>query len=152
MNAQIDQCIASVKNGKDFPDHYVDETWLASSTHYYKGKKPLMVILPSGEEHPATKWLEVVKIILTDCNNDPECHERLLKMRDLVHGKQRTIFASTPDGMVHPVQVGDEDMYFEGHFDTETLFNTLINRVLRFAGYNYHRIRIQCRTRIKPGD
>ncbi len=149
MNAQIDNCIKAVKEGENFPDHYVDETWLSSSTHHYKGRKPAAVVLPSGEKHEVETWLEMVKIILTDCASDPARHERMQEMCGKVYGKVRTIFAPTPKGMVHPVQVGDEDMFFEGHFDTETLFNILIDRILRYAGYDFYSVRIQCKTRIK---
>ncbi len=149
INAQIDNCIQSVLNGDDFPACYQDETWMASSAHHYKGKKPAVIILPSGEELQVKKWLEVVKIILDDCNSDPVRHTRLMEICGKVHGKMRTIFAPTPDGMVHPIQVGNDEMYFEAHFDTETLFNTLINRVLRYTDYDYHKIRIRCRSRIK---
>ena len=75
-------------------------------------------------------------------------HERLMQLRDKVAGRHRIILGSSSAGMDVPLKI-DEDMFFEGKFDTESLMIVLTKRVLEPVGYDYSRIRI-CYTSRKP--
>ena len=45
---------------------------LAGPDYFFKGKKPVSVVLPGGEERPCKTWREAVSMILKDCNADAE--------------------------------------------------------------------------------
>lgn len=120
--------------------------WTSPAT--FKGKKPVAVKFASGETIETSTWLKLVQTILQHCNKQPDMHERLLQLRDKVAGRQRIILGSSAAGMDVPLKI-DEDMYFEGKFDTEALLIMLTKRVLEPVGYDYTRIRIRYTSR-KP--
>jgi hypothetical protein len=84
--------------------------WIHPSV--FVGKKPVAVLF--GDERVEAKtWRQVVGVILTRC--DSEEHERLMYLRDKVHGKVRTILSASDSGMRRPLKIR-EDMYIETHF------------------------------------
>lgn len=119
-----------------------------SSPATFKGKKPVSVKFASGETIETSTWLKLVQTILQHCNKQPDMHERLMQLRDKVAGKQRIILGSSATGMDVPLKI-DEDMYFEGKFDTEALLIMLTKKVLEPVGYDYTRIKIRYTSR-KP--
>lgn len=108
----------------------------------FKGKKALAVKFASGEEFETSTWKNVVQRILEDCNNQPDKHEKLMRLRDSATGNFRTILGSSGEGMNVPLKI-DEGLYFEGKFDTEALLTMLVKKVLEPVGYDYERILIR---------
>ena len=58
-----------------------------------------------------------------------------------VAGRWRTILGSSLEEMDVPIKV-DEELYFEGKFDTEAMLNMLEKKVLEPAGVDYSSIKI----------
>ena len=115
---------------------------LTTMPAYFKGKKPVSVINPDGTEIPTGTWLKVAQQLLNDCATDEQMRDRLYNLRDMVSGKNRRIFSSTPEGMNKPIEFYD-DMFFEGKFDTETMLKVITTRIFEPIGYDYHRIGIK---------
>ncbi len=83
-----------------------------------KGKRPLAVQFALGEWIETPTWRKVAQKILQTCNEQPDIHERFMEMCGKVAGRWRTILGSSPEEMDVPIKV-DEELYFEGKFDTE---------------------------------
>ena len=107
-----------------------------------KGKKPLAVRFASGECVEAPTWKKAVKIILEECNRQPQMHERLMRISGIVSGRQRVILGKNPQEMDVPLEI-DKGLYFEAMFDTEALIRMMCEKVLNPIGYDYTRITIQ---------
>ena len=107
----------------------------------FKGLKPVSLTFPDGREIAVSKWRDLATVLLQDCNADEACHENLHNMCGKVYGRNRIILGHDPLGMDVPLKV-DEDIYFEGKFDTESLLKVLTERVLRPAGYDYRFVTI----------
>ena len=65
-----------------------------------------------------------------------------MEMYRKVAGRWRTILGSSPEEMDVPIKV-DEELYFEGKFDTEAMLNMLEKKVLEPAGVDYSNIKIR---------
>lgn len=87
-------------------------------------------------------WRKVAQRILQTCNEQPDIHERFMEMCGKVAGRWRTILGSSPEEMDVPIKV-DEELYFEGKFDTEAMLNMLEKKVLEPAGVDYSSIKIR---------
>ena len=59
-----------------------------------------------------------------------------------VAGRWRTILGSSSEEMDVPIKV-DEELYFEGKFDTEAMLNMLEKKVLEPAEVDYSGIKIR---------
>ena len=59
-----------------------------------------------------------------------------------VAGRQRIILGKSAEEMNVPLKI-DEEIYFEGKFDTEALLTMMIKKVLEPVGYDYSQIIIQ---------
>lgn len=81
--------------------------------------------------------------ILEDCGSIPECREQLMRWGHTLYGRQRPLFSSEPSALDVPIKAAD-DLYFEGHFDTEFLIRQLI-QALKLAGYDYTGITVELR-------
>ncbi len=110
----------------------------------FKGTKPETLLFPDGREIHVKTWKEAVDILLADCASDPDRLLRLQELKGRVFGKQRLILAGNPDGMNQPRQVYD-GLWMETKYDTETLLNVLMTRILDVVGYDYSRVRIVIR-------
>ena len=75
---------------------------LAGPDYFFKGKKPVSVVLPGGEERPCKTWREAVSMILKDCNADAKMHGRLLA----ISGKVAGISAPVPPELGNWVLLG----------------------------------------------
>ena len=84
----------------------------------------------------------MAQVILEDCFNDSACRIRLLKLREKVSGRSRTILSSDSTAMDSPIEITD-GLFMESKFDTETLLNVLIDKVLTPAGYDVTGISIR---------
>lgn len=87
-------------------------------------------------------WRKVAQKILQTCNEQPDIHERFMEMCGKVAGRWRTILGSSPEEMDVPIKV-DEELYFEGKFDTEAMLNMLEKKVLEPTGVDYSSIKIR---------
>ena len=68
----------------------------------------------------------MAQVILEDCISDSACRTRLLMLRE----------------KVCPIEISD-GLFMESKFDTETLLNVLIDKVLTPAGYDVTGISIR---------
>ncbi len=139
VDYNVDRLIERLKNNE--PKELFEDNRTLNMYSYLKGKKPIAVKLPSGEIMPARTWKNVAEIVLKDCNSNQECHNRLLELCDKVAGRNRMILGSTTADMVRPIEI-DKGIYFESYFDTEYLLKMMCERVLKFANYDYSKIRV----------
>jgi hypothetical protein len=98
----------------------------------FVGKKPAAVLF-GNERVEAKTWRRVVGVILTRCNNDR--HERLMYLRDKVHGKVRTILSASDLGMRRPLKI-DDGIYIETHYGSQTMMYILRDLVLAHTGFD----------------
>ena len=115
---------------------------LSAMPAFFKGKKPISIMLSDGNEIMTKKWKQVVSAILHDCNSDKIMHNRLSEICGKVYGRERVLLSADTQGMDAPIKI-DEGIYFESKFDTETLLKVLTERVLKPIGYDYSHIRIK---------
>lgn len=117
---------------------------LSEPPFLFKGKKPLSIIFPNGDRVTVNSWREVAAELLRDCNNDPDRHEALMQLRYMVSGNSRWILADTDQCLDVGIKV-DEELYFEGKFDTEYLLKMMTERIFEKVGYPYEMIEIEVR-------
>jgi hypothetical protein len=104
----------------------------------FVGKKPAAVLF--GDERVEVKtWRQVVSVILTRCNSEE--HERLMYLRDKVHGKVRTILSASESGMRRPLRI-DDGLFFESHYGSATMMYILRDLILAYTSFDYSDIRI----------
>lgn len=115
----------------------------------FRGKKPAFVIL-HGEEFAAPTWRQAAAVILQDCCADPQRRKRMMKLRGLYNGPRRTLLAETPQGMRSPISLC-RSLYFETHFDAESLMRILVSHVLDEVGYDYQSAVVRCRKPMQGG-
>lgn len=144
INERFDSILAdcTTENAADTSQTKIHQGALGGQTGVFKGKRPVSVTLPNGDEHEVKTWKQVALLILQDCDSNPQSHEKLMAARNRVFGRQRTILADSENGMQVPLKISD-GLYFEAKFDTETLLTVLRDRVLRYAGYDYSRVEIR---------
>ncbi len=117
---------------------------LVSEPSAFKGMKPVSVILPDGEEVITPTWKKAALAVLQDCNSNAFRHEMMMRLRGSVAGRFRIILGSDPSKMDVPLKI-DNDLYFEGKFDTEYLIKMMTERVLKPTGYEYSGVVIHMR-------
>lgn len=103
-----------------------------------KGKKPIALKFASGENVPTPTWKKVVLTIMKHCNEQPGMHESLMQLRGKITGRQRVILGQFAEEMDVPIRI-DEDLYFEGKFDTGVLLTMMAKKVLEPIGYDITR-------------
>ena len=108
--------------------------------YLFIGKKPSAVLL-GNKRVDVKSWREVYAAIIKRCNDDPECRERLMYLRNKTAGKVRVFLSDKPDGMTRPYQI-DVNLYGEIQYGTATLLHILCNRILNPARFDYSNIRI----------
>lgn len=117
---------------------------LSSPPFLFKGEKPSALVMKDGQIIPTNTWKSVATTILKACNDEPEMHKRLMNIRGSVAGRSRFILTGSPDEMNVPLKI-DEELYFEGKFDSEYLMKMMTERVLKPIGYDYSDINIMLR-------
>jgi len=85
--------------------------------------------------------------MLSRCNADSEMHVALMNLRGKISGRERVILAKEADKMRSPMKI-DDNLYFETHYDTETLLRTILTRVLDVVGYDYSHILVAVRSTV----
>ena len=141
----FDERLARLQSDTPPTDTTPDEVTLPlrGNANFFKGKRPISVIFPNGDEIPAKTWKGIVYTILADCTADPD---RLAKLKDLscvASGKSRYILLGSPNLLDAPIRVCD-GLYMETKYDTETLLNVLMTRLLDVVNYDYSGVKIRC--------
>lgn len=113
----------------------------------FRGEKPELLTFPDGQTIPTPTWKSVAWAVLKACNDKPEMHQRLMNIRGSVAGRTRFILSDSPSEMNVPLKI-DEELYFEGKFDSEYLMKMLTKRVLDRIGYDYSGIVVT----LRPSD
>ena len=149
IDKRFDELLDSIENGKSIlPETEILS--LSSPPFLFKGEKPSAVIM-NGNIIPTPTWKLVVTTILRACNNEPTMHNRLMELRGSVSGRSRYILSNCPKDMNVPLKI-DDDLYFEGKFDSEYLIKMMTERVLKPIGFDYDKIDIVLRPREQKQD
>ncbi len=136
VNTKCDALLQMYRSGEmltDMNDTIRESSLITVSPAELKGKRPLAVQFAPGEWIETPTWRKVAQRILQTCNEQPDIHERFMEMCGKVAGRWRTILGSSPEEMDVPIKV-DEELYFEGKFDTEAMLNMLEKKVMEPAG------------------
>lgn len=144
VDERYDELIDNIRNGKNLCVQR--KLSLDSNPSVFKGKKPVSITLPDGETIPALNWRSAVTAILKDCNADTEMHYRMMKLCGITAGRFRMLLSHDPSEMDVPLKI-DDDLYFEGKFDTEYLIKMMTEKVLNQVGYDYSGITVTIRNR-----
>ena len=144
INTEFDRIIDTVsKNSNNITAEVVPYAMrypLLADSGIFKGKKPVSVII--GEESFDVKtWKELVKVIMDKCIESTDNIIHLYELAGKVSGKKRVLLATSPKNMRSPIE-NTNRMYMETHYDTETLLNILINRILIPIGYDVKNISV----------
>jgi hypothetical protein len=113
----------------------------------FKGTKPAAVIF--GDERVAVKtWRDAYGKILRQCAT--EKWDGLMYLRNRVSGRKRVMLSDKPDGMDVPIELA-EGLYAEAYFDTESLIQTLTERIFKPVEYDYSGISVALAKRGRRG-
>ncbi len=147
INAEFDRIIESVSMNMDNltaeAAPYAVQYPLTVGSGIFKGKKPMAVII-DGENYTVKTWKELVKTIMDKCTESTENIIKLYELVGKISGKKRVLLSTTTDGMRSPIEI-TKHMYMETHYDTETLLNILVNRILMPIGYDVRNISVVIR-------
>ncbi|MBQ9299161.1 MAG: hypothetical protein IJ214_01485 [Clostridia bacterium] len=116
---------------------------LSAGAAIFKGKKPTGVMIGNKNVSIRT-WKQLVEVVLQHCMASPVYRERLLALAGNVSGKKRTLLAETDEGMRSPIHIR-ENLFMETHYDTQTLLNILMHRLLIPIGYDVGSISVTIR-------
>ncbi len=144
INTEFDRIVDSIaKNSNNITAEtipYAIRYPLIADSGIFKGKKPMSVII--GEESFDVKtWKELVKVVMDKCIESTDNIIRLYELAGKVSGKKRVLLATSPENMRSPIEITNR-MYMETHYDTETLLNILINRILVPIEYDVKNISV----------
>lgn len=120
---------------------YEREIPLSVGTGYFKGEKPVAVILPGGERVNISNWKKLVETVMKDCNKTPQNHKKLLELRGKIQGRDRVLLGGTKEKMRSPLEI-DNNIYMETHYDTESLLRIMTTRILDAVPYDYSNLKI----------
>ena len=151
VNTKCDALLQMYRSGEmrtDMKDTFRVSSLFTVSAAVLLGKRPLAVQCAPGEWRETPTWRKVAQRILQACNEQPDIHERFMEMCGKVAGRWRTILGSSPEEMDVPLKV-DEELYFEGKFDTEAMLNMLEKKVLEPAGVDYSSIKIRYMAKVQ---
>ena len=132
------------ENSNEYIQPYEMKYPLTAGSGIFKGKKPTSVIIGS-ESISIRTWKQLVEEIMKRCMASEKYNKELENLAGKVSGKKRTLLAKTSDGMRSPLKIG-ENLFMETHYDTETLLNILMTRLLIPIGYDYSSISVTVRT------
>lgn len=107
----------------------------------FKGKKPSSVIF--GSEAPVTvfSWKQLVETVMKKCVSEERYLEKLYSLSNRVTGRKRVLLSCSAQEMRSPIKIADR-LYMETHYDTETLLNILITKILMPIGYDYSAVSV----------
>lgn len=130
--------------GERVPDVFEDVYPLTMHPGFFKGKRPVGIIFPNGDRVEVSTWKRLVEVLLGRCNQDRGRHDALMKLRNRIQGRDRTLLGSSVEGMRSPLMI-DKGLFMETHYDTETLLRITLGRILDPVGYDYEGIRVALR-------
>ena len=145
VNTKCDALLQMYRSGEMWTD--MKDT-IRESSLITVSPAELAVQFAPGEWIETPTWRKVAQRILQACNEQPDIHERFMEMCGKVAGRWRTILGSSPEEMDVPIKV-DEELYFEGKFDTEAMLNMLEKKVLEPAGVDYSSIKIRYMAKVQ---
>ncbi len=151
INTEIDILIERAKTEGNCRDTVAVKPYeirypLTAGGNIFKGKKPAFVIFGGEEPVSVTTWKQVVEEVMLRCISEPKYEKRLRAACGNVSGKKRVLLSETADNMRSPLEIG-KNLYMETHYDTETLLNILVSRILSPIGYNYAEIEVTIRNK-----
>lgn len=144
IDERYDAMIECIRNGESIRNDCTEKFELGNPSFIFKGKKPVSIVYPNGEKVAVKSWIQVAEELLRDCNKDPQRHEALMKLRYTVGGRNRWLLADSANSMNVPIKV-DDDIYFEGKFDTEYLLKMLKEKIFAIVDYPYESIELEVR-------
>ncbi len=133
------QSIDRIIQDSNPPDNIQSIYPFTMNSSFFKGKSVAAVILPDGMRIDTPTWLKFIEVIMKDCKED-KC-DALMSLRNRVMGRNRVLLGDNPELMRKPIKI-DEELFVEGHYDTETLINIVKKRILDVVGYDYSGIRV----------
>lgn len=110
----------------------------------FKGKKPIYIIFEDGSKLKILTWKQLVENILKDCISNDTRKKALENLCGKVTGKKRELISNNEKDMKSPIKISD-NLYMETHYDTETLLNILMRRILDVVNYDYSGISVVIR-------
>lgn len=132
-----------IENPKEFPQPYEISYPLTIGSGMFKGKKPTKVVVEENVIRVNT-WKQLVETVIKKCMETEKYNKSLYELSGNISGKKRVLLAATSDNMRSPLKL-DEKLYMETHYDTETLLNILISRILTPIGYDCSSISVTIR-------
>ncbi|MBQ9112917.1 MAG: hypothetical protein IJY08_04975 [Clostridia bacterium] len=147
VNAEFDNLLQQVYANLDNinlryePPRPYEETYPITASGIFKGKKPSGVIFGNQEPIAVLTWKQVVEAIMTRCVSQGSYEQALNRLCGKIGGKTRVILARSPENMRSPMQLG-KNLFMETHYDTETLINIMIKKILLPIGYDYSNITV----------
>jgi len=138
---ELEEAGASAENEADLFEEVYS---LTTSPGFFKGKRPIAVIFPNGKRVATPTWKRLVETIIKRCNEDEAKHNGLMRLRNQIQGRDRTLLGSSVEGMRSPVLI-DKGLYMETHYDTESLLRITTDRILDAVGYDYKNIKVAIR-------
>lgn len=122
------------------PTEQTQQVPLSTKPYIFIGRKPAAILF--GEERvDVLTWVEAYTVIIKRCNSDPDCHERLMYLRNKAGGKFRVFLSDKPDGMRRPVEI-DDNLYGECHYGSEALMHILVNQILAHTNFDCSNVSI----------
>lgn len=146
VDEKYDEMIECIRTGQPFQATRVQRYDLNEPPFVFKGKKPISITYPNGEKVMVNTWREVAAELLQDCNSDPQRHEALMQLRYKVGGNTRWFLTDTDRKLDVGIKI-DDNLYFEGKFDTEYLLKMMTERIFAKVGYPYEMIEIEVRAK-----
>ena len=144
IDEKYDSMIKSIRTGQPIQELATQHLDLCEPPFLFKGKKPVTITYPNGEQVKVSTWREVATELLRDCNSDPGRHDALMNLRYRVGGNTRWLLTDTDRKLDVPIKI-DENLYFEGKFDTEYLLKMMTEKIFDKVGYPYEMIEIEVR-------
>lgn len=147
INTEFDILIEQMSTAEDSaapqavaPPPY-EITYPITAGGIFKGTKPTAVAF--GGEAPETvfNWKQLVETVMKKCVSDERYLEKLYSLSNRVTGRKRVLLSCSARDMRSPIEIADR-LYMETHYDTETLLNILITKILMPIGYDYSTISV----------
>ena len=149
INTEFDILIEHITKEENFgePNEHISpyemKYPLTAGAGIFKGKKPTSVVI--GEESIAIRtWKQLVEEVMIRCVKLEANKKQLEQLAGKIAGKKRLLLAKTADGMRSPLEIS-KNLFMETHYDTETLLNVLMTRILSPIGYDFSHIYVTVR-------
>ncbi|MBQ8893862.1 MAG: hypothetical protein IJ043_05575 [Clostridia bacterium] len=140
LNTRIDRLLAWAETESGEKKHLGEMVFpLTRQAKIFKGKKAVAVLFSDGRRVDVLTWKQVAEVILKDCNK--KYHAELMELRGRIGGRNRVLLSACEEGMRCP-RVIDQELYFETHYDVESMLQLMVDYILHPVGYNYRGVSI----------